>query len=104
MNGAGKTTRVKILLGLEYSEVDPKTQQRGTVSMKKGMKIGYLSQNPKLEAENTVFEEMMTVFAELQKIYQRMQEINISLRSEEHTSELQSRQYLVCRLLLEKKK
>src|SRR3712207_7054562 len=35
--------------------------------------------------------------------------VNIGLvgkydRSEEHTSELQSRQYLVCRLLLEKKK
>src|SRR3712207_8243595 len=28
----------------------------------------------------------------------------VVLRSEEHTSELQSRQYLVCRLLLEKKK
>src|SRR3712207_8752055 len=28
----------------------------------------------------------------------------IAERSEEHTSELQSRQYLVCRLLLEKKK
>src|SRR3712207_7247811 len=28
----------------------------------------------------------------------------IGTRSEEHTSELQSRQYLVCRLLLEKKK
>src|SRR3712207_8614048 len=28
----------------------------------------------------------------------------ILFRSEEHTSELQSRQYLVCRLLLEKKK
>src|SRR5947209_17130543 len=28
----------------------------------------------------------------------------IVARSEEHTSELQSRQYLVCRLLLEKKK
>src|SRR3712207_7666001 len=27
----------------------------------------------------------------------------VRLRSEEHTSELQSRQYLVCRLLLEKK-
>src|SRR3712207_8322598 len=27
----------------------------------------------------------------------------LELRSEEHTSELQSRQYLVCRLLLEKK-
>src|SRR3712207_8210352 len=33
-------------------------------------------------------------------------EVNLTVvkRSEEHTSELQSRQYLVCRLLLEKKK
>src|SRR3712207_8760749 len=30
--------------------------------------------------------------------------IALNARSEEHTSELQSRQYLVCRLLLEKKK
>src|SRR5258707_8308067 len=30
--------------------------------------------------------------------------ILLEVRSEEHTSELQSRQYLVCRLLLEKKK
>src|SRR3712207_9175784 len=29
--------------------------------------------------------------------------LQLALRSEEHTSELQSRQYLVCRLLLEKK-
>src|SRR3712207_8064072 len=33
----------------------------------------------------------------------RGQEV-VDTRSEEHTSELQSRQYLVCRLLLEKKK
>src|SRR3712207_8189202 len=31
-------------------------------------------------------------------------QVMASPRSEEHTSELQSRQYLVCRLLLEKKK
>src|SRR3712207_8298791 len=31
-------------------------------------------------------------------------ELPMEYRSEEHTSELQSRQYLVCRLLLEKKK
>src|SRR5947209_17231592 len=30
--------------------------------------------------------------------------VRLEARSEEHTSELQSRQYLVCRLLLEKKK
>src|SRR3712207_8835480 len=33
-----------------------------------------------------------------------LEAINAALRSEEHTSELQSRQYLVCRLLLEQKK
>src|SRR3712207_7721868 len=38
------------------------------------------------------------VRAELRRLAQ------LAARSEEHTSELQSRQYLVCRLLLEKKK
>src|SRR2546422_8479368 len=31
-------------------------------------------------------------------------EVKLAIRSEEHTSELQSRLHLVCRLLLEKKK
>src|SRR5947209_14541371 len=35
---------------------------------------------------------------------ERNREELLGNRSEEHTSELQSRQYLVCRLLLEKKK
>src|SRR5947209_16365077 len=34
---------------------------------------------------------------------ERMNSARAMTRSEEHTSELQSRQYLVCRLLLEKK-
>src|SRR3712207_8575770 len=34
----------------------------------------------------------------------RDEDTELPRRSEEHTSELQSRQYLVCRLLLEKKK
>src|SRR3712207_8985517 len=33
-----------------------------------------------------------------------LRRLRVRVRSEEHTSELQSRQYLVCRLLLEKKK
>src|SRR3712207_7285605 len=39
-------------------------------------------------------------------LFQRLRypTVQETLRSEEHTSELQSRQYLVCRLLLEKKK
>src|SRR5947209_11493839 len=38
------------------------------------------------------------------KISSQVSAIVRAYRSEEHTSELQSRQYLVCRLLLEKKK
>src|SRR3712207_8633595 len=41
---------------------------------------------------------------DLDRILVRMHVRSSTLRSEEHTSELQSRQYLVCRLLLEKKK
>src|SRR3712207_8525413 len=37
-------------------------------------------------------------------ITQHIGAYTVDVRSEEHTSELQSRQYLVCRLLLEKKK
>src|SRR3712207_7208438 len=37
-------------------------------------------------------------------LYDLQPVVHIGHRSEEHTSELQSRQYLVCRLLLEKKK
>src|SRR5438445_8726889 len=43
--------------------------------------------------------------ADVQKIGRRAaSQFSGRRRSEEHTSELQSRQYLVCRLLLEKKK
>src|SRR3712207_8137214 len=46
-------------------------------------------------------------FAELLNLEGRLRAFTLDSvppRSEEHTSELQSRQYLVCRLLLEKKK
>src|SRR5438445_6285233 len=39
-----------------------------------------------------------------QTVEGKIYEVVEQTRSEEHTSELQSRQYLVCRLLLEKKK
>src|SRR3712207_8397714 len=39
-----------------------------------------------------------------QRLLRRRRARGLGPRSEEHTSELQSRQYLVCRLLLEKKK
>src|SRR3712207_8161723 len=41
---------------------------------------------------------------EVADVYHQLAEHVLDVRSEEHTSELQSRQYLVCCLLLEKKK
>src|SRR3712207_8045284 len=59
---------------------------------------GYITEKS-LSVDNLfVFVLIMASFAVPRELQQKV------LRSEEHTSELQSRQYLVCRLLLEKKK
>src|SRR5947209_16125165 len=60
---------------------------------------------PKL-AEGQVCEATRVRHRGLHAIFERSARIRFARlgRSEEHTSELQSRQYLVCRLLLEKKK
>src|SRR5206468_4942733 len=48
--------------------------------------------------------ETMTGFDVLRHVREHHRQTAVILRSEEHTSELQSRSDLVCRLLLEKKK
>src|SRR3712207_8449169 len=47
---------------------------------------------------------LLGVFHYISNIKKNICICKCTFRSEEHTSELQSRQYLVCRLLLEKKK
>src|SRR3712207_7938400 len=55
------------------------------------------------QPKNRLFDEIAAhIDTEIHRSY-RIYPCNY-IRSEEHTSELQSRQYLVCRLLLEKKK
>src|SRR3712207_7618042 len=46
----------------------------------------------------------LLLFGVLYVVFTEFVRLGDTIRSEEHTSELQSRQYLVCRLLLEKKK
>src|SRR3712207_7919715 len=53
---------------------------------------------------NTRGQGLANVYAALESGCASFESSFGELRSEEHTSELQSRQYLVCRLLLEKKK
>src|SRR3712207_8657250 len=54
---------------------------------------------PRIEPAPAALDEARGILARL-----GMEPGGYWVRSEEHTSELQSRQYLVCRLLLEKKK
>src|SRR3712207_7732471 len=49
-------------------------------------------------------QDLLHVVEEVRLEASRVSIARVEVRSEEHTSELQSRQYLVCRLLLEKKK
>src|SRR3712207_9428663 len=62
-----------------------------------------LFRSPLREPDITVVGQAGTM-AEARPLLPEADVALIDLRSEEHTSELQSRQYLVCRLLLEKKK
>src|SRR3712207_8193228 len=61
-------------------------------------------QAPRLLAELAEAREKQKLTEQQLRQALREKEQALWERSEEHTSELQSRQYLVCRLLLEKKK
>ncbi len=50
-NGTGKTSFLDIIAGA----ITPDT---GTISLREGTKVGYLSQNPELNEVNTIFEEL----------------------------------------------
>src|SRR3712207_8475643 len=52
---------------------------------------------------NKIFLSFRSFTSLVSEVKLKLSAFTSELRSEEHTSELQSRQYLVCRLLLEKK-
>src|SRR3712207_8281962 len=70
-----------------------------TFRLDAGAKVpGTTKLHPKMSKS---YNNTIEIFAEGKPL--RKTVMKIETRSEEHTSELQSRQYLVCRLLLEKK-
>src|SRR5690625_6195823 len=76
------------------------------VGLSTGVIDGVLYGGP-LEYEQLKLNEVAKHYTTLNLLYPGWTEniiINQDTRSEEHTSELQSRGHLVCRLLLEKKK
>ncbi|MDR3259419.1 MAG: ATP-binding cassette domain-containing protein [Fusobacteriaceae bacterium] len=79
INGAGKSTLLEIILGNIDDDNDPETNKRGTIFKSKDIKIGYLPQNPSINLDNTVFDELMDVFDDITKDFHRIQELNIIL-------------------------
>jgi ATP-binding cassette, subfamily F, member 3 len=67
-NGSGKTTLFKVLVG----DVVP---DAGSVSISKGVKVGYLTQDPTFDPANAVIDEAELAFAELHDLAHRLREI-----------------------------
>src|SRR5699024_5481184 len=115
-NGAGKSTTIEMMctfLTPSFGEILIDDYKVGKDNQKIREIIGVVFQNNVLDDFLTIEENLRLRGGlyeknkeELQELIQEAMEItNITdLRSEEHTSELQSRFDLVCRLLLEKKK
>lgn len=60
-NGCGKSTLLKVLMGAEE-------HQAGTISFRKGIKLGYLDQIFKFTSETTVLEILQSSFSNLKEI------------------------------------
>src|SRR3712207_8185736 len=65
---------------------------------------GELPPGTKLPAHTELAQQFGVAPLTMRQVLARLEARGLVSRSEEHTSELQSRQYLVCRLLLEKNK
>ena len=71
-NGSGKSTLLKIMSGIE-------TEFNGNVLPKKGIKIGYLPQEPRLDSKNTVRQEVESAFASIKQMIAEYNSVSESM-------------------------
>ncbi|MBL8880782.1 MAG: ABC-F family ATP-binding cassette domain-containing protein [Phycisphaerales bacterium] len=68
-NGAGKTTLFKLIAGITQPD-------SGAVTVSRGMKVGYLPQDPEVGLDRTLHDEVLSAFADILAIEERMHEIS----------------------------
>src|SRR3712207_8865231 len=91
-------------------EVGKEAHEHGKTEHEHQMEVGItvLAAIQPLEATHNIVEKRTVILLSprgiIDKLSQEHADGNLIHRSEEHTSELQSRQYLVCRLLLDKQR
>lgn len=84
INGCGKTTLIRMILGLEKAD-------EGTITFAKDKTIGYLAQNQDdMEQTNTIYDELLTTKAHIIKMEQDLRLLENELHTVTDESELKS--------------
>ncbi|TWT42312.1 putative ABC transporter ATP-binding protein YheS [Phycisphaerae bacterium RAS1] len=77
-NGAGKTTLFKLISGRM-------TPDLGSVSISKGLEVGYLAQEPEIGLQRTLHDEVLSAFDELLALEQRMHDVSEQIAAQHDT-------------------
>ncbi len=72
VNGCGKSTLMKIIAGIETSD-------GGTITMQKGLKLGYLAQQGEVGEGRTVLEELESVFDPVVQMEQQLRDLEVQM-------------------------
>jgi len=78
VNGAGKSTLFKII-------TDEISCDKGTVTVPKDIKIGYFSQDLRIDSNKTIYDELLTVFDNIISIEKEMSEIEHKMGNSENS-------------------